>query len=391
MNVFTMRSGLTDTKPRQSSSYTKKRNVPRTRLNNDAKLKEKYTFGRELGKGSFGVVYEATHIETQTKWAIKKIHRPAPGSLKVMMLEQEISLLSDMDHAHIIHLKEVYETSKMIYLVTELCVGGNLKQLLKQKKLFTEDETRHIISSLADAVVYLHKRNIMHRDLKLENILLKDALDEDFNGNINIKVIDFGFSVQASCALTEDPQKDVCGTLMYMAPEMLHGYGYTHSCDVWSIGVIMYILLCGKFPFVASSKAQLLKNILKEEITFTENIWASVSDTAKTVLTYLLKVDSADRMSAWRLLENPWITGDPNMPVAPRSLLEWMHLHLEEEKTLLKTTRPTEQLQQKLLTAARAMLSSILRETTASVLSPHPPSRLKRVLNRTGAKTALKA
>uniref|UniRef100_A0A8C9Z0H4 Serine/threonine kinase 33 n=1 Tax=Sander lucioperca TaxID=283035 RepID=A0A8C9Z0H4_SANLU len=290
----------------QTSSDTLERNVPLIRLEDDADLREIYEFGRKLGQGSFGVVYEATHIETQTKWAIKEVCRPAAGSSKAEMLELEINILKQVNHAHIIRLQEVYHTTKMTYLVTELCVGGELKHLLQRKKFLTEDETRHIICSLADAVVYLHKRDIVHRDLKLENILVQNDLDEDDNGRINIKV---------RC-----------------------GRGYSQWCDVWSIGVVMYMLLCGEPPFVSKTKANLLKEIMNKEVKFTQPIWATVSDAAKNLLTCLLKADPAYRMSANQLLENPWITGDTNVPAMPSNVLEMMRNHLEqkESKTMMK-------------------------------------------------------
>ncbi|XP_023261309.1 serine/threonine-protein kinase 33 [Seriola lalandi dorsalis] len=310
---------------------TLERDVPAKRLENDAKLREIYTFGRKLGQGSFGVVYEATHIGTQTKWAIKEVCRPAAGSSKVEMLEHEIDILKQVNHDNIIHLKEVYETPRMMYLVTELCDGGELRHLLQRKRFFTEDETRHIICSLADAVAYLHKRNIMHRDLKLENILVKKSPDVDDNDRINIKVTDFGLSAKTGVGI-ENIMKEACGTLGYMAPEMMSGRGYSLWCDVWSIGVVMYMLLCGEPPFVSRKKANLLDEIMKKEVTFIQPIWDTVSDAAKNILTCLLKTDPAYRMSANQLLENPWITGDTNVPVIQSNALDLMRNQREEKE-----------------------------------------------------------
>ncbi|XP_040898084.1 serine/threonine-protein kinase 33 [Toxotes jaculatrix] len=311
---------------------TQERDVPVIRLENEAELREIYKFGRKLGQGSFGVVYEATHIETQTSWAIKEVCRPAAGSSKVKMLGHEINILRKVNHAHIIHLKEVYDTPRMMYFVTELCAGGELKQLLQRKTFFTEDETRHIICSLADAVAYLHKRDIVHRDLKLENILVKNSPDEDVNGKINIKVTDFGLSVQTSGVGIGNIMKEACGTLIYMAPEMMSGRGYSLWCDMWSIGVVMYMLLCGEPPFVLKTKETLLEEIRNKAVTFTQPIWATVSDAAKNVLSCLLNVDPAYRMSANQLLESPWITGDTSVPAIPSNVLDMMHNHVEEKE-----------------------------------------------------------
>ncbi|XP_045889416.1 serine/threonine-protein kinase 33 isoform X2 [Micropterus dolomieu] len=331
-------SGMSMVSPRTSRD-TFERNVPLIRLEDDADLREIYEFGRKLGQGSFGVVYEATHIQTQTKWAIKEVCRPAAGSWKVKMLGHEINILKQVNHAHIIQLQEVYDTARTTYLVTELCVGGELKQLLQRKKFFTEDETRHIICSLADAVVYLHKRDIVHRDLKLENILVKNSPNEDDNSRINIKVTDFGLSVQTGGVGIENIMTEACGTLIYMAPEVMSGHGYSEWCDVWSIGVVMYMLLCGEPPFVSKTKANLLQEIMNKEVKFTQPIWATVSDAAKNLLTCLLKVDPAYRMSANQLRENPWITGDTNLPAIPPNVLEMMRHHLEQEE---RTRTPEE-------------------------------------------------
>uniref|UniRef100_A0A665W685 Serine/threonine kinase 33 n=1 Tax=Echeneis naucrates TaxID=173247 RepID=A0A665W685_ECHNA len=311
---------------------TSERDVPVIRLEKDSDLRKIYEFGRKLGQGSFGVAYEATHNETQTKWAIKEVCKPAAGSSKVEMLEHEINILKQVNHNHIIYLKEVYDTPRMMYLVTELCSGGELRQLLQRKRFFTEDETRQIIRNLADAVAYLHKKNIMHRDLKLENILVKNSPDVDDNDRINIKVTDFGLSVRIAGVGLENILNEACGTLSYMAPEMMSGRGYSLWCDVWSIGVVMYILLCGEPPFVSKKKTNLLQEIMEKEVTFTQPIWATVSDTAKHVLTCLLKADPAYRMSANQLLESPWITGDTNVPIIQSNVLDLMRTQLEEKE-----------------------------------------------------------
>ncbi|KAM8894551.1 serine/threonine-protein kinase 33 isoform 2-T8 [Spinachia spinachia] len=256
------------------------------------------------------------------------------GSRRAKMLGHEINILRQVDHANIIHLQEVYQTAQMTYLVIDLCDGGELKQLLQRKKYFTEDETRHIICSLADAVVYLHKRDIVHRDLKLENILVINDLDEEDKGRINIKVTDFGLSVKTNGVGIENIMTEACGTLIYMAPEVMSDRGYSQWCDVWSIGVVMYILLCGEPPFLSKTRTNLLKEIMAKEVTFHQPIWGKVSDAAKNLLTCLLKADPAYRMSANQLLENPWITGDTNVPAMPTNVLDLMHdLPEQRERT----------------------------------------------------------
>ncbi|XP_008403475.1 serine/threonine-protein kinase 33 isoform X3 [Poecilia reticulata] len=309
---------------------TSNREVPVIRLQADSELWKIYEFEKTLGQGSFGIVYEATHIATQTQWAIKEVRKPAAGSSKFKMLDNEINILKQVDHAHIIHLEVTYNTPTKICLVTELCRGGTLKQQLHQKKFFTEDETRKIIYCLADAVVYLHKRDIVHRDLKLENILVKNSLDDNENC-FDIKVADFGLSVKADGVGIRKVLTESCGTLLYMAPEMMSGRGYSHWCDVWSIGVIMFMLLCGEPPFHSKSKERLLRKIMRKEVKFIQPIWATVSDGGKYLLTCLLKADPAYRMSAHQLLEHPWITGDTTVPLGPSNVLEMMKHYVGNE------------------------------------------------------------
>ncbi|XP_014855485.1 PREDICTED: serine/threonine-protein kinase 33 isoform X1 [Poecilia mexicana] len=309
---------------------TSNREVPVIRLQADSELWKIYEFGKTLGQGSFGIVYEATHIATQTKWAIKEVRKPAAGSSKFKMLDNEINILKQVDHAHIIHLEVTYNTPTKICLVTELCRGGTLKQQLHQKKFFTEDETRKIIYCLADAVVYLHKRDIVHRDLKLENILVKNSPDDNEDW-FDIKVADFGLSVKADGVGIRKVLTDSCGTLLYMAPEMMSGRGYSHWCDVWSIGVIMFMLLCGEPPFHSKSKERLVRKIMRKQVKFTQPIWATVSDGGKYVLTCLLKTDPAYRLSAHQLLDHPWITGDTTVPLGPSNVLEMMKHYVGNE------------------------------------------------------------
>lgn len=298
--------------------------VPHTRIEDESNLQKIYSFGRKLGQGGFGVVCEATHIETQRKWAIKKVNKEKAGTSGVKHLEREVSIMKQVKHEHIIHLEEVFETPKRMYLVTELCEGGDLKDLLQKNKHFTEEETRRIIKSLLEAIVYLHKKDIVHRDLKLENILVKNCHQGNDNDMVNIKVTDFGLSVQKGGVGSENMLQATCGTPMYMAPEVIDGHEYSQQCDLWSIGVIMYMLLCGEPPFIYSSKERLSEMFMKGELTFSGPTWHTISDTAKNVIRSLLKVDPAHRITANELLDNPWITGDTSTTVTQTNVLEMM-------------------------------------------------------------------
>ncbi|XP_018429202.1 PREDICTED: serine/threonine-protein kinase 33-like [Nanorana parkeri] len=308
-----------------SRSNSADNKVPHTRMDDEAAIQQIYTFGKKLGQGNFGVVIEATHKESGKKWAIKKVNREKAGSSAVKLLECEVSILKRVCHKHIIHLEEVFETPKRMYLVMELCEGGELREILLRRKRFPETETRHVIHSLASAIAYLHKKDIAHRDLKLENILVKsneNQSEEEMTGNI--KVTDFGLAVQKGGVGSENMLQTTCGTPVYMAPEIINAHDYSQQCDIWSIGVIMYMLLCGDPPFMASSEGELFKLIKKGKLNFSPAVWQSVSDAAKEVLQKLLRVDPADRITANELLDDPWITGKTSTIQRPGNVLEMM-------------------------------------------------------------------
>ncbi|KAG8507228.1 Serine/threonine-protein kinase 33 [Galemys pyrenaicus] len=297
--------------------------VPHIRMDDAAAIQDIYTFGRILGQGSFGMVIEATDKETETKWAVKKVNKEKAGRSAVKLLEREVSILKCVKHEHIIHLEQVFETPKKMYLVMELCEDGELKEILDQKGHFSENETRWIIQSLASAIAYLHNNDIVHRDLKLENILVKSSfIDANNEMNLNIKVTDFGLAVKKH-GRSEAMLQTTCGTPIYMAPEVISAHDYSQQCDVWSIGVIMYILMCGEPPFLASSEEKLFELIRKGELHFEHPIWDSVSDSAKSVLKQLLKVDPAHRLTAKELLDNQWLTGNA-LSSARTNVLEMM-------------------------------------------------------------------
>ncbi|KAB0348244.1 hypothetical protein FD754_013101 [Muntiacus muntjak] len=255
--------------------------VPHIRMDNGAAIQEIYTFGRILGQGSFGMVIEAIDKERATKWAIKKVNKEKAGSSAVKLLEREVDILKSVKHEHIIHLEQVFETPKKMYLVMELCEDGELKEILDRKGHFSENETRWIIQSLASAIAYLHNKDIVHRDLKLENIMVKSSfIDANNEMNLNIKVTDFGLAVKKH-GRSEAMLQTTCGTPIYMAPEVINAHDYSQQCDIWSIGVIMYILLCGKAPFMASSEEKLFELIKKGELHFKNSIWNSISDCGK--------------------------------------------------------------------------------------------------------------
>jgi calcium-dependent protein kinase len=198
-------------------------------------IEESYLFLRELGRGSFGRVMYAKHRETEAIRAIKIIAKP-PHEFGASMAKfcEEVSILSRMDHPNIIRIYEFYEDNSYLYLVTEYVEGGPLNELVREMKRLPEDVACNIAQQLLSVVKYCHKEKIVHRDLKLENILL-DAKSM----TANVKVIDFGLSTLIT---TNQRLTAYMGSSFYMAPEVIIG-DYDEMCDIWSCGVILYSIL----------------------------------------------------------------------------------------------------------------------------------------------------
>lgn len=224
--------------PRRDGSASG-RTIRHTRIEDERQIEDIYEFGNVLGKGSFGVVTEATNKTTGEKWAIKAVNKEKAGTSAVKLLEREVLIMKKINHEHLVHLEEIYETSKRMYLVMELCDAGGIEKLLEQKKRFSEKETWTVIKQLAHAVAYLHDSDIVHRDLKLENILLSHPVANEL---LNIKLTDFGLSYVRGGVGSDSMMQSVCGTPIYMAPEVITDLGYSQQCDIWSLGVIMYTL-----------------------------------------------------------------------------------------------------------------------------------------------------
>jgi len=266
----------------------------------DVPIESVYTFKKDLGTGAFSVVKLAEHKKTHTLRAAKVIDKIAVGEKKEM-LEREVDILKRIQHPNIIAVCEIYETDKHLYLVMELAMGGELFDAIVARGSYSEKDAADITRQIADAVKYLHTKGIVHRDLKPENLLLADK-----NGKAHIKIADFGLSkIMESQAVLQT----ACGTPGYVAPEILLGEGYNEEVDVWSIGVILYILLVGFPPFWGDTNQKLFEKIMDGNYSFPSPYWDKISPSAKDLIKHLLVVDPTKRFTPTQILEHQWIQG----------------------------------------------------------------------------------
>jgi len=269
-------------------------------FSNRGQINEFYSLDRvKLGEGSYGYVCKAVCKSTSSMRAVKTISKAHMKSIDEF--KKEIEIMKLMDHPNIVKLYESFEDHRSVYLVMELCSGGELFDRIIELSHFTEVQAAILMQQIVRAVYYMHENGICHRDLKPENFLFtsKDPIE-----NTLLKVADFGLSCQYgnNRALTTK-----AGTPYYIAPEVLTGRGYNQLCDLWSCGVIMYIMLCGYPPFYGENDSQILAKVRRGIYSFNGSDWRSISEDAKHLVRMLLKMGPQDRLTAEQALNHEWI------------------------------------------------------------------------------------
>ena len=262
--------------------------------------------GPILGSGLTGHVRRITHRQTHQPFALKVLDLTSLVESQLLDLRQEIFILCQLDHPNIVTLEEVYESDTHIYLVQELCCGGELFDCLEEQPEYhyTEAETKELIRQMLCAVRYLHSKGIIHRDLKLENFLFTHKGGK----HPLLKMIDFGLS-KFFCY--GEVQCDTVGTPYTVAPEVIHG-SYDERCDMWGVAVLCYVLLSGETPFGGDDPtripmSQVKHNILQGRYAFEpHHIWKHVSADAHAFIESLLVLDPKERPTARMAQQHPW-------------------------------------------------------------------------------------
>eukprot|EP00914_Ancora_sagittata_P001760 GHVO01004200.1.p1 GENE.GHVO01004200.1~~GHVO01004200.1.p1 ORF type:complete len:523 (+),score=99.29 GHVO01004200.1:36-1604(+) len=262
---------------------------------------ERYQGLKVLGKGSFGEVILCRDKTTSNECAVKVISkRSLKRGASAESLLREVQLLKELDHPNIMKLYEFFADSGYYYLVGEVYTGGELFDEIISRKRFSEADAGRIVRQVLSGIAYMHKNKIVHRDLKPENLLLQSK-----DPTALVKIIDFGLSTHFEPQGTKK-MKDKIGTAYYIAPEVLHGT-YDEKCDVWSIGVILYILLSGCPPFYGSTEFEILKRVETGKFSFNLPQWRKVSEPAKDLIRRMLTYAPKTRISALEALEHEWL------------------------------------------------------------------------------------
>jgi calcium-dependent protein kinase len=226
------------------------------------------------------------------EYALKSIIVDRVSDIFLEELRNDISILRTLDHPNIVRLHEVYSYKKQIYLIMDLCVGGDLYSRVP----YSERQAARYMAQLVSAVCYMHEHGVVHRDLKWENIM--------HDGPSSIKVIDFGLSKKFESAPMH--MRDRVGTLYSMSPQALQGV-YSEKTDLWSVGVISYMMLGNQKPFYSRSRRQMVDHIMRATFSFSGQIWDTVSNEGKDFVSKLLVIDPKIRMDALSALKHDWL------------------------------------------------------------------------------------
>jgi len=284
---------------------------PKSFPNQSKNIHEDYGFGKELGKGAYGTVVLGIDLKSKEEYAIKMVERADMTEEDEEDLALEVSVLQKLQHKYVMNLIRYYETPECHYLVTELLVGGELFDRIEKKQHYSEKEAKDVMFIFFEAMAYVHKNNVVHRDLKPENLLLMSKEDDE-----HLKIADFGL---AGIIKNGQPLEGIAGTPLYMSPEMVSNEPYSFPTDVWSMGVICFILLGGYPPFYANDINTLLTKIKNGEYEFDRKFWGTISPGAKELIQCMLEHDPKKRITIMEAMDHPWIKSSDEA-LAARSL-----------------------------------------------------------------------
>ena len=263
-------------------------------------LLDLYEVKQKLGNGKFGLVKLGINKKTNEKVAIKIMNKENMDSADLELVRTEIEILKICQHPYIIRLYDILENAQHIYIIMEYCKGGDLFSYLEKRKFKIPEKTAsHIIHKMCTAIFYIHSYGIAHRDLKPENILMASENDES-----DIRILDFGLSKIIS---PNEKCTEPYGTLTYCAPEIILDSPYSKAVDLWSIGIMTYLMLSGRLPFNANDENEIARQVAFDEPDFKRDCWKNISKEAIDFVKKLLEKDPMERMNIKQALEHEWI------------------------------------------------------------------------------------
>ncbi|PHT49670.1 Calcium-dependent protein kinase 9 [Capsicum baccatum] len=337
-------------------------------------IRKLYTLGKELGRGQFGVTYHCIENSTGNAYACKSIlKRKLVSKNDREDMKREIQIMQHLSgQPNIVEFKGAYEDRHSVHLVMELCAGGELFDRIIARGYFSEKDAAEIIRQIVNVVNICHFMGVMHRDLKPENFLLSSK-DE----NAMLKATDFGLSV-----FIEEGKvyRDIVGSAYYVAPEVLRR-SYGKEADVWSAGVILYILLSGVPPFWAETEKGIFNAILKGEIDFQSDPWPSISHSVKDLIRKMLTQEPKKRITSAQVLEHPWLrlgeASDKPIDSAVLSRMKQFRAMNKLKKLALKVI--AENLSEEEIKGLKAMFDNIDTDNSGTITYEELKSGLARL------------
>ena len=296
---MTNKMGLCMSRPSVKPKYIYVRDKIVDKAASEISIHSVYKIGKNIGTGSFGVVASAYNLSSPKEKVAIKIILKNKLNTSAKRIKYEIDIIITLDHPNIIKCYETFEDEKHIYIVMEFCSGGELLDILPKDRLLDEDLCLEFVRKMLVSVNHIHQIGIVHRDLKPENFLFNNTKPER-----ELKLVDFGLSNKFSNKF--EILHSTVGTPFYIAPEVLKG-NYDSKCDMWSLGVIFYLILSGELPFYGENVREVFKRIETGVYSMQGPRWDAISEETKHLISRLLCLNVQDRLSSYEALMHPAI------------------------------------------------------------------------------------
>mmetsp|Transcript_7411 Transcript_7411/g.17934 ORF Transcript_7411/g.17934 Transcript_7411/m.17934 type:complete len:724 (-) Transcript_7411:1547-3718(-) len=333
-------------------------------LTKKKRFAELYEVKEKIHRGSAGLVnkcYSKVHCKD---FAVKVIKRDDETDEQVL---QEVTIMNELHDENLVGVVDFFEEEDFYYIVMELMAGGDVFDRIQDLRNYTEKDARDLAKILLRAVEYMHKNGVVHRDIKPQNIFL-----ESKDSNSAIKIGDFGFAKRVH---TPKSLVSRCGTPSYVAPEILKHHPYDQSCDMWSVGVVLFVMLCGYTPFAEENQQKMFERIKVGDYDFDSECWSAISHEAKDLIRGLMCTNPDRRLTASEALRSRWITGCSDKYLSSRSLTSTMRLVRDKNFRLKDLTNAVKTFTIK----AKTELQQTLEHTIEQTIDNLPPKVAERI------------